>query len=205
MLHPIAFRRAVLGDMAMTVPLIHDAGPEAIAYGFTDGAITGAEFARMAFVDGRGFFGWRNHLVATLADRVVAVSAGYDFQAYLRLTLGHLSQVWRCYDAPGFVRVMRRGLLLQALMPPPVPGVFYLANFGVRADLRSQGVGRLMLDRQRDAAISTRHRVFALDVAVTNPRALALYERWGLRIVRTNRFAGCRGMVPDTVRMEIRL
>ena len=204
-MNSLVFRRAGASDADSTVPLIHDAGPEAIAYGFSDRAVTGLEFIRMAFADGKGFFGWRNHLVATLEDRVVAVSAGYGLAAYLRLTLGHISQVWRAYDAPAFLRVMRRGMQLQDLMPPPAPGVFYLANFGVRADLRSQGIGRMMLDRQRDAAILSRYRVFALDVAVTNPRALALYEHWGLRIVRTNRFAGRRELVSDTVRMEIRL
>ena len=201
----IEFRPAVAADTEFVLPLIHSAGPQAIDYGFGLSHRDARDFLRAAFFDGPGFFGWRNHVVALVQGEVVAVSATYSLPAYLQLSLQHAAQVWRHYPLAAFPGVMRRGMQLQTLMPPPGPSMHYLANFGVREDLRGRGIGLAMLEHHVACARRAGRTVFALDVSVQNPRAQAFYARFGMQIRRTNKFGGPAGAVPDTRRMEMPL
>lgn len=201
----IDFRPAGPSDAPFAVPLIHSAGPQALEYGFSAGVVSATAFLAFNFPGSSGFFGYRNHRVAMVDGLITAIAACYDRNAYRRLSLAHAWLVWRQYPAAEYVNRMRRGLQLQALMPPPVAGMFYLANFGVTETLRGRGIGRAMLERQIGAASRAGHDRFALDVSVENPRALALYERCGLRVLWRNHFPGPVGAVPDTLRMELRL
>lgn len=201
----IEFRRAEPRDTPLAVPLVYSAGPQALDYGFGGPSMPAMAFLHATFSQGAGFFGHRNHMLALQDGTVAAVAASYGSAAYLRLSLVHTWLVGRHFPWGEFLERMRRGLHLQALMPPPEAGMLYFANFGVARSLRGRGIGRAFLDRQINAAASAGCRSFALDVSVENPGAHALYERCGLRVVRRNRFPGPSGVVPDTLRMELRL
>ncbi len=59
----------------------------------------------------------------------------------------------------------------------------YLYSFRVKPEFRSQGIGSAMLDRVEADLRSRGYRIVTLTVARDNPRARALYERRGYRIV----------------------
>lgn len=201
----IAFRPATPGDAEPAAALIFSAGPQALCYGFGPDRVDVLAFLAAAFCDGRGFFGWRNHVVAELDGEVAAVAASYNYSAYARLCLGHLAVVWRLHAPAAFVSALRRSLQLQALMPAPGQAMHYLANFGVREDLRGRGVGSAMLEYQLACARRLGRSVFALDVSVANPRAQALYGRLGMRVTALHEAPACGGRVPATRRMEMSL
>ena len=68
--------------------------------------------------------------------------------------------------------------------------------------MRSHGVGGALLRHQLEVARAKGRHVYAIDVAVTNPRGQALYERFGFKLVSENRF-GRNGEVPDCRRLKM--
>jgi len=202
---PCQFRPATPQDAEAAVPLIYSSGPQAIDYGFPRHDKTQQDFLHFAFVDGKGFLGYQNHTVATLDDQVVGIAALYNLSTYLRLTLAHLWQLWRFYPAWRFTDLAVRGVHLTSIMPPPAQTMHYLANFAVADKFQNMGIGKSMLDYHRAQALALVRSQFALDVSVDNPRAQALYERYGFMSKTENQFSGPRGAVPNTRRMTILL
>ena len=102
---------------------------------------------------------------------------------------------------------MLRSSHLSGVMVPPKKNELYLANFGVSSELRGTGIGGQMLQRKIDFAKSAGYKIFSLDVAVTNPRAEALYKKYGLDVICEKKFTGKReGIdVPDCRKMELAL
>lgn len=199
------FRDALPHDVDAALPLIYSAGPKAIEYGFACQGIRSHDFMRYAFVNGKGFLGYQNHTVATQDGVVVGIAAVYNLSDYIRLTLQHLLQLWHFYPARQFVEMALRGNHLKSVMPPPAQAMHYLAHFGVSEALRGQGVGTSLLNHERSRGRALGRTRFAIDVAVDNPRAQALYERYGFAVAEENAFSGPRGKVPDGRRMVMPL
>jgi len=64
---------------------------------------------------------------------------------------------------------------------------FLIDGLSVAPDFRSQGIGRALLDELAIFARAEGYRAMRLDVAESNPRARALYERCGFRHVQRQR------------------
>ena len=201
----VRFRAATVQDVAAAVPLIHSSGPAAFDYVFAlPGRGDAQAFLRRAFVDGAGEFGWRNHLVGELEGVVVAVGAGFGGEAALAFTLAAARQILVHYGlrhAPG---VIERGLRVERVIPPPARGMHYLAHLGVSPGLRGQGIGRALIDELIRRGLQHGRRRMVLDVATSNPRAQALYQRLGFAVTgeRRSTLANTQGTVPDHRRME---
>jgi ribosomal protein S18 acetylase RimI-like enzyme len=201
----VRFRPAEAADVAAAVPLIHSSGPSAFEYVFAlpEGGDARA-FLRHAFVDGAGEFGWRNHCVGELDGRVVAVGAGFGADTHGAFILAAARQIlgyfgWR--RAPG---VIARGLRVERVIAPPSGDMHYLAHLGVDPALRGQGIGRALIDHLAEQAGALGRGRLVLDVAATNPRAQALYERYGFVVTqeRPSSLTNGRGHVPPHRRME---
>ena len=92
-------------------------------------------------------------------------------------SFGQLAQVY------GWFGAVWRGLLLSLLERKVKPGVFQMDGILVDAKARGQGVGTALLEAvTREAAARGLQRV-QLDVIDTNPRARALYERVGFKVI----------------------
>jgi ribosomal protein S18 acetylase RimI-like enzyme len=194
-----------MGDAAAAVPLIYSSGPAAFDYVFAvPGHSTAQEFLHRAFVDGAGEFGWRNHVVGETEGVVVAAGAGFGGETALAFTLAAARQIFAHYGlhhAPG---VIARGLKVERVIPPPSRGVHYLAHLGVSPMLRGQGMGRALIDELIRQGVQGGCNRMVLDVAVSNPRAQALYERLGFEVTgeRASALANAQGVVPAHRRME---
>ncbi len=201
----LEIRAARAEDQAAAVPLIHSAGPIAFDYVFGRRGRPSTDFLDFAFASGRGLFGCCNHFVAVRRGQVVATVSLYgatEHKALARALPLQITQFFGVIRAPG---VLRRSLQVAAMMPAPGEDVEYLANFGVSPELRSQGIGRRVLQFACGRARERGKQVLALDVVVGNSRAQALYERFGLLVVAERSFGGPQGRVPDTRRMELAL
>jgi ribosomal protein S18 acetylase RimI-like enzyme len=201
----VRFRIATAADAAAAVPLIHSSGPAAFDYVFAlPGRGDAQAFLRRAFADGAGEFGWRNHVVGELEGVVVAVGAGYGGETALAFTLAAARQILAHYGLRHAPEVIARGLRVERVIPPPARGMHYLAHLGVSPVLRGQGIGRALIEELVRRGMQAGRRRMALDVAASNPRAQALYERLGFAVTGERRSAlvNAQGAVPDHRRME---
>ena len=200
----IGFRPAMPADADVAVPLIYSSGPAAFDYVF--GAGTAQAFLRHAFASEAGEFSYRTHEVALLRGHVAAVGAAFDGSAALAFTLAAARQILGFYGFFEGLGVIVRGLRTESVIRPPKANELYLAHLGVLPALRGAGIGTRLVEallQRRDAG---RHDVVALDVAVTTPRAEALYERLGFGVValRRSRLGNRDGAVADHRRMTLR-
>ena len=198
----VRFRAARRDDVDAAVPLIHASGPDAFDYVFAQAGVDAQAFLRHAFIDGAGEFGCRNHVVGELAGEVVAVGAGFGADTALAFTFAAARQIVVHYGlhAPG---VIARGLRVERVIRPPTRGVHYLAHLGVVPALRGRGIGRALVAELIRRGVARGCARIELDVAATNPRAQALYERLGFIVAaeRHSTLANARGAVPDQRRM----
>ncbi|WP_266170977.1 GNAT family N-acetyltransferase [Dyella subtropica] len=203
----VRFRSATAEDVERAVPLMHSSGPPAFDYVFSLPGREGAQaFLRYAFVDGAGEFGWRNHRVGVLNGRVVAVGAGFGAETHWSFTLAAARQILGYYGLRHAAGVIARGLRVESVIPPPSGDMHYLAHLGVAPELRGQGIGRALIDHLVSEAGRLGRRRMVLDVATSNPRAEALYARYGFGVTgeRTSALANAQGSVPGHRRMEWR-
>ena len=192
-------------DAGQLIELIHSSGPAAFDYGFACPGHSARDFLRFCFLRGRGLFGWDNHAVIERDGQVLGVGSFYTADDYPSLNRHLVRQMLAFFPIRHWPGVIRRALQLAALLPPPERGELYVANLGVRAEARGQGAGAALLAQQHQAAVTRGLSRAALDVAVDNPRAEALYTRLGYRVVSERRFRGPPGRVPDARRMQLPL
>jgi ribosomal protein S18 acetylase RimI-like enzyme len=204
----ITFRPATPDDAGDSVPLIYSSGPAAFDFVFsTPGKATARDFLRLAFLDGRGEFGFRNHVVGVLDGEVVAAGAAWSGASNLAFALAAARQILRQYGPFVGASVVACGLRVESVVQPPARACWYVAHLGVRPELRGRGIGEALvghlLENGRDQGLSTA----ALDVAATNARAQALYERLGFIVTkeRESRLANAAATVPNHRRMELRI
>ncbi len=200
----LGFRPAMPADADVAVPLIYSSGPSAFDYVF--GAGKAQAFLQHAFADEAGEFSYRAHEVALLRGHVAAVGAAFDGSAALAFTLAAARQILGFYGPFAGIGVIIRGLRTEGVIRPPKPNELYLAHLGVVPALRGAGIGTRLVEALLQRRDPARHDVVALDVAVTNPRAEALYERLGfsVAVLRRSRLGNRDGAVADHRRMTLR-
>jgi len=201
----VAFRMAAATDAEAVVPLIYSSGPAAFDYVFTlDGGPTAEDFLRRAFLDGAGEFGWRNHIVGELDGRIVAAGAGWSGGMGFGFMIAGARQILGCYGPIAGAGVIGRALRVEAIVPPPSRTRFVVAHLGVRPETRGQGIGQALIEHLLDRGRTRGIEIAALDVAVTNPRGQALYERLGFVVTgeRRSRLSNARATVADHRHME---
>lgn len=200
----IVFRAATPADAAAAIPLIYSSGPAAFDYVFTvPGRASALDFLHRAFLDGQGEFGFRNHVVGVVDGAVVAAGAAWDGRSTLAFALAGGRQILGCYGLVHAAGTMARGLRVESIVQPPGRRCWYVAHLGVHPEARSRGIGEALVAHLLDLGIEQGHAQAALDVAVTNPRAEALYERLGFAVTQehASRLANAQATVPAHRRM----
>ena len=201
----LEFRRASPGDVEEAVPLIYSAGPLGLDYIYAVGRHRALDFLRAAFVHGFSTLGYRSHVVALVDGHVAGIAAFYDGAEYGRLSRNTFYPVMRFYGPLTGFGVLRRGIQMQrALVPPPERDDVLIQHVGVSEQMRGRGIGAALLNNGYDTARSRGFRRCIGDVAVTNPRAQALYERLGCRVIEERKWhvTSPGVLVPDVRRVE---
>jgi ribosomal protein S18 acetylase RimI-like enzyme len=78
-----------------------------------------------------------------------------------------------------------RGLLLDLLEREPEPDQLLMDGIFVSAEARGLGIGTVLLNAICETAATRGYTKVRLDVIDTNPRARALYERFGFMATKT--------------------
>jgi len=203
----IEIRDAVPNDASIVCPLIYSAGVQVFDYMFAHGGMTAMDYIEYAFKEGDGFLGHKTHVVAAVDGITVGIGAFYSGFEYKGFEKASGNQIMAFYSKDVWSEVFQRCSDILSITPPIDDHTEYISDLGVEPEMRGKGVGTALLDHQKEVAISKNRRIFALDVAVTNPRAQKLYERMGFRVMQENKFVGTRQSpkVPDSRRMEMRL
>lgn len=178
---PVVFRAARADDLA-AVPLVHAAGPAAFDYVFAPSGGSSQAFLRHAFVDGAGQMGHRAHVVGVRDGAVVATGTWFSGEDTLAYTAAAVRQILGFYGARA-PRILVRGLRMERLIRPPAKRTCYLAHLGVAPTERGTGIGSALVEHLLALGRGAGLARAALDVSVENPRAQALYERLGFRVV----------------------
>jgi ribosomal protein S18 acetylase RimI-like enzyme len=204
----LVFRPADSGDARAMMPLVYSSGPEFFDYVFAyRTGVSSRVFLDAALLQAGGELGYGAHHVAMLDGRVVAAGAAYggaDARRFTRHALWHIPKRFGLVRGAG---VIRRGLQIERLCVPPRGDLHYIGHVGVAPDLRGRGIGGALMEYLMDAGRAAGRKRTALDVAVTNPGAEALYARMGFEVVG-ERMSGIRfegRSVPSMRRMERRL
>ncbi len=96
---------------------------------------------------------------------------------------GSFDDLWAIYG----IGALWRAALLHLLVREVDNERFLLDGLCVAPAARGQGVGTALLQAVAVEALARGYRAVRLDVVDTNPRARALYEREGFRVIRQTR------------------
>lgn len=201
----VILRPARPEDVGAALPLLYSTGPDLFDYTFkhvTKGSAL--DFLQHAFVDGKGEFGYQNHIVVVRHDAVVGIGAAFSGEQVLGFSLAVARQIVSFYGLRHAGPVMWAGLQVENVVRPPAPGEHYIAHLGVAAQARGQGIGSRLIHHFLAEGKAAGRRKAALDVSVANPRAQALYERHGFKVVgeRRSRLRNQHTEVTSSRRME---
>lgn len=204
----IEFRQAEPFDVETAIQLIHASGPNAFNFVFntvTNGSAF--DFLRSAYLDGAGKFGYRNHVVGVENGRVVAIGGGWSGENRLAFLMAGARQIFSQYGLLCAPRVIIRRLRTEKVIPPPSREQFYLAHLGVLPEMRGRGIGQMLIHFLLSQGKAAGSKVAVIDVAVTNPRGQALYERLGFVVTkeRQSTLKNAHGYVAHHRRMEMPL
>ncbi len=199
----VQLRPARAEDAAEAGPLIYSSGPAVFDYIFRHppcGPVL--EFLRRAFVGGAGELGFRAHTVAVTENKIIGIGAAFSGESGLAFMLAAARQIFSFYDWRHSLSVIRRGLQVEPLIPLPTGGLHYITHVGIAPAWQGRGVGTLLVERLLAQGRAVGRAVAALDVAVTNPRAQALYERLGFVVTRERAAARQPAPIAPHRRME---
>ena len=200
----LQFRTAAPEDADAVLPLILSSGPDAFDYVFTlRNGTPVIDFLRSAFLDGRSEFGYRNHTVATLDGKIAGTGASFSGDRNLAFMLAGARQILSVYGLQGF-GVMVRGLRTEQILRPPARTECTIMQLGVAPEARSRGIGGQLVEHFVSRGKAAGLTKAVLDVAVTNPRAQALYESLGFTVEaeRISTLRNAVSFVPSHRRMS---
>lgn len=200
----VTFRPAQPGDVDTAVPLIYSSGPLAFDFVFKRKNVMAQDFLKLAFVDGRGEFGYKNHIVAIADDHLVGIGATYTGKSTFNFTLNAIRQITKTYGPiKGFSNI-RSGLQIEKIIHPPSDDISILVHLGVAPEKRSQGVGTQLVEHLLEIAQQSGTAKAELDVSVENSRAQSLYERLGFKVIDEleSNYANAFGRIVNHRRMS---
>jgi ribosomal protein S18 acetylase RimI-like enzyme len=204
----LAVRPATSEDAEALVPLVYSSGPSTFDYVFVDReGETTAAFLLQSLARRGGEQGYGRYSVICHQGEIVGTGACYDgYQALSHIPVATLN-ILRHYGPVRTLGTIRRGLRTESVVKPPSGALHYLGYLGVAREWRGRGVGRVLIEHLLDKGRARGRTRAALDVSVENPRAQALYERLGFRVVATipSVFESDFGHVAAHRRMEIEL
>ncbi len=203
----IDIRPAKPDDVELAVPLIYSSGPYSFDYVFARRDKTSCEFLSRAFADNRGEFGHQNHVSVVVDGRVVGAGCIFSSHDTLSYMIHGVRQIIGHYGPIAGAGVIRRGLQIERVVQPAKGDLWILAHLGIAPEMQGKGLGGRLIEHLLDSIRRQGGTRAALDVALINPRAEALYKQFGFVVtdVRKSKLSNQFGTVPNFHRMELQL
>jgi ribosomal protein S18 acetylase RimI-like enzyme len=171
-------RRAQQRDATSAAALILEAAPSlSLILGGRPAAVRAAEHA---FRAERTEVSYRFAMVEE-GEGIRGLIIAFPGKLFGSLKLGTGVQLARAAGARHAADLVRRGRMLDRLIPNPGPDVLYVSVLAVEPGSRGQGIGSVLLERLM-AAADWMNLGVALDVGLENDIARRLYERLGFQV-----------------------
>lgn len=184
----VDLRAARPDDGAAAGELLFDTGPamQRVVLGGGDEEVA-RRFLEHGFRAARGCFSHVHGVVAEVGGEVGGVALAYPAadKPEEDRELARLAIAW--FPVLAATRLFATGMRVAPLFGTIPPDAYYLASLGVRADLRGRGIGAALISRVVEEARRRGHPRCALHVAVDNPGARRLYERFGFSAIHAAR------------------
>ena len=189
-----SLRRATRDVSRTIAPLLLEAVPSIqVVLGERPTAIRGLEACYRA---DRTEFAHRFGLLAERDGVMAGVAIGFPGRLYQGLKLGTGVTLARAAGPRHATEVVRRERALARLLPNPDPGFLYVSVVAVAAEHRRRGVARALMERVLSGAGRLGLGI-AVDTAMDNDQARALYQAFGLRVVAARETkASERALIP---------
>jgi ribosomal protein S18 acetylase RimI-like enzyme len=191
----LEIRQARPEDADAAVDLIYSAAPDAYEFLYAIKGGKARDYIRYEFARGTGFLGAAAHTVAVVDGQVVGTGSFYTKATHKTLGSEQARNFIARFGLWEFIRMMPRGLRIQRGISKLEEGQLYVANLGVKADMRSKGIGKALIEAAAQQAGAQGLAQVVLDVSEQNPRAEALYQRLGFNVTGVNRRANKPGGV----------
>ena len=172
-------RRSEPGDSRAVGPLILSAASSLeLVFGDRGEALHAIDHAYRA---DRTEISHRYGLVAEDDGELRGIVIAFPGRLHGSLKLGTGVVLARAAGKRHIADLVRRGRVLDRLLPTPPKDMLYVSVLGVDEGARRRGIARTLLQRVLDAAPRFGRGV-ALDVGIENEPGRALYERLGFRV-----------------------
>lgn len=192
----LEIRQARPEDADDAAELIYSAAPDAYEFLYAAKGGRALDYIHYEFRRGSGFLGADAHTVAVADGEVVGIGSFYTKAEYQQLSSAQGKNLIAHFGWWEFLRMMPRGLRIQRGISKLKDGQLYLANLGVKPQLRSRGIGKALIEAAAQRARAQSLRQLVLDVSEKNPRAEALYQRLGFDVTGINIVKTRPGGVP---------
>ena len=201
----ISIRRAQPDDIDFAVPLIYSSGPHEFDYIFNLGQKTALGYLSFAYPTKLGSQSHRVCTVATLNNKVVGIGSFYTSRDYTRLGFGNFWNVLKFFGPQNLLKISQRTSRIETIIPAPEADTGFISQLGVAEEFRGYGIGTALIRHFIERARALGLRKCVLDVAMTNSKAQALYERLGFRVIQESkwRYSHPKIHVPGQRRMEL--
>lgn len=183
----IEIRQARPEDVNEAVELIYSAAPDGYEFLYGIKGAGARDYIRYEFQRGSGFLGAAAHTVAVVDGQVAGIGAFYSKADYQALSSEQVKNFIARFGVWQFIQLMPRGLRVQRGISKLKEGQLYVANLGVKKELRSKGIGKTLIEFAQRRASERGLAELVLDVSENNPRAEALYQSIGFKVTGINR------------------
>lgn len=182
----IVVRKATAADGTDAVPLLLAAGDPLLVNVFGLGDEDQAlSYLQYAWQYGSGQYGFKNHFVATLDEKVVGLICGWHSRLPKDFDRATLSSITDHYGLDGAIDVVMRGQVYMATLEPPMATELCVGHLAVHRSARRKGVGRMLLEHMHDYAHSLKKNALVLNVLSDNDSAVSFYQRCGFGVHQT--------------------
>lgn len=180
----MTFRDATPEDVEIAVPLIYSSGPPSFEYVFKMSDTKDASaFLQFVFVKPGGEFSYTNHIcMVNEQNKIIGIGSHFDEKAVKGFTLNAVQNILLFYGFINGIKVLKRGLETEKIIPPPIGDTEVLAHLAILPSHQNKGLGSILIQHLSQLAKQKGKSTVSLDVSDENQRAKRLYERVGFTI-----------------------
>jgi ribosomal protein S18 acetylase RimI-like enzyme len=159
--------------------LIYESSHELLDYMFAD-RDTAVKILSKLYRNKYGHFGYAFSTLAQMDKQVIGIELGYDkTQLQKQQLIGGVMLMLASPFSIWWHLAIKAGKTIDAYVPKPTEGAYYINNIAVSPDHHGQGIGGLLLKETTSRAVKAGYQKVELDVTSVNVSAIGFYQSHG--------------------------